>query len=96
MLKEIELNYIDLFNKDNEQNISSHWWKKKKKFYRKYYFIRRRKSIWKQFSRYRVMRIYLIDKNLWYTAKSKLVTNIFFKENSMLTQINKIKQLCFI
>ena len=96
MIKKIELKYKNTFHNEISADYSLFFWKKRKKYYKKDYFIRRRKSIWKQFTRCRVTKIYLIDKNLWYAAKTGVSTKTIKNKIITDTFLDKQKQLQFI
>lgn len=71
MIKEAEILYRNLHMWDDD--YVDHLWKTNKKRLRKYYFIRKRRAIWSKYSRNRVYKNYLIDKHIWYVAKTNAI-----------------------
>lgn len=77
MLRELELSYLEKIKNDHVKTNADAFWCKIKKKTKKKYFRRFTARVWKRYSRYILLRAYLINKNLWYSGKKGILNSKF-------------------
>lgn len=95
MLKELELEYLNKIENDFIKSNSDELWHRTKKKTKKKYFRKFTARVWKRYSRYILLRSYLVNKNLWYSGK-KGILNSELVNKTILTvnwQSNNIVRL---
>lgn len=98
MLKELELEYLNKIENDYIRSNSDELWYRTKKKTKKKYFRKFTARVWKRYSRYILLRPYLINKNLWYSGKkgilnSKLSSKILPIVNWQLNHVVKLQSI---
>lgn len=88
MLKELEVFYLDIIQKEHIKYFADKIWLKYKFYIKKKYFRKFTARIWKRYSRYMVLRSYLINKNLWYSGKKGILLNYKSYKLKPITNLN--------
>ena len=70
-------------------------WKKKKKTIKKQYFRKYQVKVWLHKSKRVLLRPYLINQNLWYSAKKGLLLNLYLYKISNNITINNNPKMTF-
>lgn len=68
-------------------------WKKKKKLIKKQYFRKYQVKVWLHKNKRVLLRSYLINQNLWYSAKKGILLNLCLYKISKNTLINNDNKL---
>ena len=90
MLKKLQISYISNKNCIVSKNNYLNYWRKFKKRIKTQYFRIYTRKIWKRYVTFILIRPYLVDKNLWYSAKKNFLKNYNFNNN----KVYLIKKKC--